>query len=233
MLAILSYEGRECKAMLMEKTWYHLLKKEFSKEYMKILFQRLNEEYSSGYTIYPSKENIFAALEHTPYDKVKIVIIGQDPYHNPHQAQGLSFSVPDGMRLPPSLRNIFLEIKNDLNIDNFDKASLLPWARQGVLLLNTTLTVRRNSPKSHYGWGWEIFTDTIIERLNQSNSRIIFMLWGRIAQEKVPLIDEKHYILKAAHPSPFSAKHFLGCKHFSKANELLTSWNKSPINWQL
>ena len=217
----------------MEKQWYSRLQIEFKKTYMHDLFKRLRKDYEAGSIIYPAKNNIFSALQFTPFDKVKIVIIGQDPYHNPNQAHGLSFSVPDGMRLPPSLKNIFMEIKNDLNIDNFKKSSLIPWAKQGVLLLNTTLTVRRNEPKSHYGWGWELFTDAIIKNLKLSRQKIIFMLWGRVAQEKAALLDGKHTILKAAHPSPFSVKNFMGCKHFSKANTLLKSWNMQPINWQL
>ncbi|SFV55215.1 Uracil-DNA glycosylase, family 1 [hydrothermal vent metagenome] len=180
--------------------------------------------------IYPHSKNWFKAFELTPFDKVRVVILGQDPYHGEKQAHGLSFSVPQNIKAPPSLKNIFKEINNDLQIDN-KTTDLTPWAKQGVLLLNSVLTVEKNSPASHSNKGWEVFTDKVISLLNQHKKGIVFLLWGAYAQSKSILIDtNKHLILKAVHPSPLSAyRGFFGCKHFSKTNNYLSQ----PINWKL
>ncbi len=176
---------------------------------------------------------MFRALDTTPFDEVKVVILGQDPYHNPGQAEGLSFSVPKGQKLPPSLQNIFKELKTDLGIETPTHGSLVNWAKQGVLLLNATLTVRENQPGSHQKKGWENFTDSIIRELSFRKNGLVFILWGKYAQAKTNLIDTtKHFILQAPHPSPFSVERgFYGCKHFSKTNELLLEQGLSPINW--
>jgi len=220
---------------LMEKGWHEELRQEFEKPYMEDLQNFLKIEYEEGKTIYPSQENIFTAFSKTPFDDVKVVIIGQDPYHNPGQAHGLSFSVPEGVKTPPSLRNIYKELKEDLQIPIPSHGSLLSWAKQGVLLLNATLTVRKNEPKSHYDKGWEKFTDAVLQRLVEKKRGIVFLLWGRSAKEKCEHIaSEDVHILTAPHPSPFSAyTGFMGCKHFSKTNELLEKEGKSPISWEL
>ncbi len=185
-------------------------------------------------TIYPSQSDIFNALKYTPLEEVKVVIIGQDPYHGPKQAHGLSFSVLPGITPPPSLKNIFLELKNDLGISIPNHGCLINWAKQGVLLLNAVLTVESGKPQSHANIGWEHFTDKIIQVLNDKKNGLVFLLWGAYAQRKGEIIDPtKHYILKAAHPSPFSVKGFLSCRHFSKTNEILKKMNKTPINWDL
>ena len=214
--------------------WDGILAEEFQKDYYKILRGFLKHEYSSQ-TVYPSMYDIFNAFKATPYKDVKIVIIGQDPYHQPSQAHGMCFSVNKGVRLPPSLRNIYREISADLGIHMGENGYLMPWAKQGVLLLNTILTVRRGQPMSHAGYGWETFTDAVLRKLSARTEPIIFMLWGAPAGKKAALIDEKkHVVLRAAHPSPLSAHNgFFGCKHFSKANELLVKWGREPINWQI
>lgn len=214
--------------------WDGILAEEFQKDYYKILRGFLKHEYSSQ-TVYPSMYDIFNAFKATPYKDVKIVIIGQDPYHQPSQAHGMCFSVNKGVRLPPSLRNIYREISADLGIRMGENGYLMPWAKQGVLLLNTILTVRRGQPMSHAGYGWETFTDAVLRKLSARTEPIIFMLWGAPAGKKAALIDEKkHVVLRAAHPSPLSAHNgFFGCKHFSKANELLVKWGREPINWQI
>lgn len=214
------------------KSWYDLLKDEFSSEYFKKLQEFLKNEYQTR-EIYPSEEKIFNALNHVPYDHVKVVIIGQDPYHEPRQAQGLSFSVPDDVEIPPSLVNIMKEIENDLNIQCQRSGNLERWAKQGVLLLNTVLTVRRGIANSHKDKGWEILTRKIIELLGKREKPIVFMLWGSYAQSYSDLIGKQHLILKAPHPSPLSAyRGFFGCCHFSKCNNFLKEHGESPIDWR-
>ena len=185
--------------------------------------------------MYPPGAQIFSAFDHTPVDKVKVVIIGQDPYHGPGQANGLCFSVSPGIKKPPSLENIFKELQTDLGIPIPETGNLEKWAMQGVLLLNASLTVRANSPNSHQDFGWHTFTDEVIRQLNQHKKGLVFLLWGKFAQGKEALIDtQKHFILKAAHPSPFSAYNgFMGCKHFSKTNEILRSQGLQEIDWRV
>lgn len=214
------------------KNWANLLKDEFEKDYFKQLQNFLEEEYSTR-TIYPEMENIFNALNATKYEDVKVVIIGQDPYHEPNQAHGLAFSVQDGVEIPPSLVNIYKEIENDLGIKCQKTGNLLRWAKQGVLLLNTSLTVRRGQANSHRGKGWEIFTNEVIKLLSKREKPLVFLLWGSNAQAFAPEIANHHLVLKAPHPSPLSAyRGFLGCKHFSKTNDFLISQNQTPIDWQ-
>ncbi|HSQ44065.1 MAG TPA: uracil-DNA glycosylase [Ginsengibacter sp.] len=218
-----------------EESWKDVLKEEFDKVYFKQIVTFLKAEKSAGKIIYPPGPLIFNAFNKTPFTKIKVVLLGQDPYHNPGQAHGLSFSVPDGVAKPPSLVNIFKELENDLGIAPAKNGNLEKWAEQGVLLLNASLTVRRNEPGSHSKIGWLQFTDTVISKISEQKKGIIFLLWGKFAQDKQSLIDEtKHYVLKAAHPSPFSAdKGFFGCRHFSKTNELLALQHKEPIDWKL
>jgi len=214
--------------------WDELLKEEFNKEYYKELQRFLEEEYKTK-TIYPEKDKIFEALKLTPYSKVKVTILGQDPYHGENQAHGLAFSVPRGVPIPPSLLNIYRELAGDLNCYIPNNGNLEPWAKQGVLLLNTCLTVVANIANSHRNKGWEIFTDTIIQLLNKKDSPTVFMLWGNNARDKAKFItDKKHLILEAAHPSPLSASRgFFGCRHFSKANKFLRENGLEEINWQI
>lgn len=213
------------------KSWANLLKDEFEKPYFKQLQNFLAEEYSK-YDIYPEMSNIFNALNAVKYEDVKVVIIGQDPYHEPNQAHGLAFSVQDGIALPPSLVNIYKEIEDDLQIKCDQSGNLLRWAKQGVLLLNTTLTVRRGQANSHRGHGWETFTNEVIKLLSKRQDPMVFILWGSNAQAFAPEISKQHLILKAPHPSPLSAyRGFFGCKHFSKANKFLTDHKKTPIDW--
>lgn len=219
-----------------EQGWKEVLANEFRQDYFLHIVTTLKTERLTGRTIYPPGPLIFNAFEQTPFHAVKVVLIGQDPYHGPGQAMGLSFSVPKGVKPPPSLQNIYKEIRSDLGIQmDPTNGDLTTWARQGLLLLNASLTVRANEPMSHAGIGWMNFTDAVIRTLSDQKEHLVFLLWGRFAQEKQPLIDEtKHYVLKAAHPSPFSAdKGFFGCRHFSKANELLVKHGKDPINWAL
>jgi uracil-DNA glycosylase len=223
-------------AMKIEKTWHQVLQEELKKPYIQELKNFLESEKKSGFTVYPPEERIFNAFSQTPFDQVKVVIMGQDPYHGPNQAHGLSFSVPCGITPPPSLKNIFKEIKADLGIDDCVSGCLESWAKQGVLLLNATLTVRAKEPRSHYGMGWERFTDAVVEALCKKKDPVVFLLWGKSAFEKcaniLNKINHPHVVLIATHPSPYSAAGFLGCKHFSKTNELLAKWEKSPINWK-
>lgn len=213
------------------KSWANLLKDEFEKPYFKQLQNFLAKEYSK-YDIYPEMSNIFNALNTVKYEDVKVVIIGQDPYHEPNQAHGLAFSVQDGIALPPSLVNIYKEIEDDLQIKCDQSGNLLRWAKQGVLLLNTTLTVRRGQANSHRGHGWETFTNEVIKLLSKRQDPMVFILWGSNAQAFAPEISKQHLILKAPHPSPLSAyRGFFGCKHFSKANKFLTDHKKTPIDW--
>ncbi len=213
------------------KNWANLLKDEFEKPYFKQLQLFLADEYSS-HTVYPAMENIFNALNAVKYEDVKVVIIGQDPYHEPNQAHGLAFSVQDGIEIPPSLVNIYKEIESDLNIKCEQTGNLTRWAKQGVLLLNTSLTVRRGQANSHRGKGWETFTNEIIKLLSKREDPMVFILWGSNAQSFEPEIAKQHLVLKAPHPSPLSAyRGFFGCKHFSKTNDFLVAHGKTPIDW--
>jgi uracil-DNA glycosylase len=218
-----------------EDSWKNALKDEFSKPYFQQIPLHLKTEKSQGKTIYPPGSLIFNAFNTTPLDKVKVVILGQDPYHGPKQAHGLCFSVQNGVPPPPSLINIFKELKEDIGINIPDHGNLTHWAEQGVFLLNASLTVRASEPMSHSKIGWAAFTDTVIKRISDIKKNVVFLLWGKFAQEKSALIDQsKHLILRAAHPSPLSAHAgFFGCKHFSKANAWLMSKGIDPVDWQL
>ena len=217
-----------------EESWKQALQSEFDKPYFAGLVSFLHEEKAAGQTIYPPGGQIFRAFELTPVNQLKVVILGQDPYHGPGQAMGLSFSVPDGVAAPPSLRNIFKEIESDLGIRMSGRPNLESWARQGVLLLNSVLTVRASQPTSHSKIGWQEFTDAVIKYISDNCNGIVFMLWGNFARSKKALIDtSRHYVLEAAHPSPLAGGAFFGCRHFSKANEILLNEHKNPINWQL
>ncbi len=213
-------------------SWKGILSAEFTKEYFKSLVEFVREEYRSQ-TVYPPGSQIFAAFDHCPFGDVKVVIIGQDPYHGPRQAHGLCFSVNEGIKMPPSLINIFKEIQNDMGIPFPENGSLVRWARQGVLLLNATLTVRGGQPGSHQNRGWEEFTDAVIKQLSDNGENLVFLLWGAYAQRKGEIIDRnKHCILSSPHPSPFSANRgFLGNRHFSKANSYLAEVGKQQIQW--
>ncbi len=212
-----------------------MLKKEFLKPYFQEAVTFVKVEKAQNKIIYPPGSLIFSAFDQTPFDKVKVVIIGQDPYHGPGQAHGLSFSVQDGVKPPPSLVNIFKELKTDIGMPIPPTGNLTCWAKQGVFLLNAILTVRANEPASHANIGWMEFTNAVISRISEEKKGIVFLLWGKFAQEKQALIDEtKHFVLKAAHPSPLSAdKGFFGCKHFSKTNELLMKQGLDPIDWNV
>lgn len=213
--------------------WETLLSLEKGKRYFHEIEDFLKKERKSGKIIYPEQSDIFNAIQLTSFSDLKVVIIGQDPYHNPKQAHGLSFSVPIGITKPPSLMNIFKELKNDCEMDTPSHGCLEKWAQQGVLLLNTVLTVEENKPGSHANIGWQQFTDTVIQKTNEHPEPIVYLLWGAYAQKKQALINaEKHLILTAPHPSPLSAhRGFLGCKHFSKTNEFLKKVGRIPINW--
>lgn len=214
------------------KNWMNILKDEFEKPYFKNLQEFLDEEMKK-YEIYPTTENIFNALNAVKFDDVKVVIIGQDPYHEPNQAHGLAFSVQDGVDLPPSLVNIYKEIESDLGVKCEKSGNLSRWAKQGVLLLNTTLTVRRAQANSHHGKGWEIFTNAIIKKLSEREKPLVFLLWGSHAQSFSQEISKQHLVLKAPHPSPLSAyRGFFGCKHFSKTNKFLQEIGETPIDWR-
>ena len=217
-----------------EESWGEALKEEFLSPYFIDLKEFLKEE-RTKYPIYPKGSQIFSAFDYTPLPSVKAVILGQDPYHGEGQAHGLSFSVPDGVRLPPSLKNIYKELSDDINIATPESGNLEKWAQNGVLLLNATLTVRKGDAGSHQGKGWEQFTDQVIRTISDLRAGIVFLLWGKYAQNKVGLIDtKKHFVLKSPHPSPFSVyRGFYGCKHFSKANSLLIENGLEPINWNL
>lgn len=217
-----------------EESWKQALHQEFGQPYFRILTENLRAEKAIGAQIYPPGNLIFNAFNRTPFDQVKVVLLGQDPYHGPGQAHGLCFSVPEGIKPPPSLVNIYKEIRADLGIHvKFESGDLTKWADQGVLMLNASLTVRANEPNSHSNIGWTAFTDAVIHLLSEQKQGLIFLLWGRFAQEKRALIDgSKHHLLTAAHPSPFSAdKGFFGCRHFSKSNELLIREGMDPIDW--
>lgn len=217
-----------------EESWKQILSNEFNSDYFKELKEFLVEE-KEKHTVYPPGSQIFTAFNLTPFNKVKVVIIGQDPYHGPGQAHGLCFSVPKGIKPPPSLKNIFKELKTDIGFEIPDHGNLESWAKQGVLLINAVLTVRANTPTSHRKKGWETFTDAVIKNLSENRTGLVFLLWGAYAQAKAELIDAgKHYILKAHHPSPLSASRgFFGCKHFSQTNQILERHGLEPINWSL
>ena len=216
-------------------SWQAYIGAEFDLPYMQSLRAFLQQEKAEGKQVYPPGAEIFNALNHTPLDSVKVVILGQDPYHGPGQAHGLSFSVPEGIKIPPSLLNIYKELVQDLGITMPSHGNLLSWADQGVLLLNSVLTVVQSQANAHQGKGWEQFTDRIVSVLNEQCEHLVFMLWGSYAQKKGQVIDaSKHLVLKAPHPSPLSAhRGFLGCKHFSQANDYLLSHGKQAINWQV
>jgi uracil-DNA glycosylase len=218
-----------------EESWKEVLKQEFTKDYFLQITHFLKTEKQAGKTIYPPGGLIFNAFNTTPFDNVKVVLLGQDPYHGPGQAHGLSFSVQKGVPPPPSLVNIFKELHNDTGLPIPNHGDLTHWAQQGVLLLNASLTVRANEPMSHSKIGWAEFTDAVISKVSLLKTNTVFLLWGKFAQEKQGLVDEtKHLVLRAAHPSPFSAdKGFFGCRHFSKANAWLVSKGIDPIDWKI
>ncbi len=215
-----------------DPSWQAVLREEFDKEYFEKLIAFVKKEYASA-RVYPEGKNIFRAFELCPFDAVKVVILGQDPYHGPRQANGLCFSVNDGIPLPPSLQNIYKEIEDDLGVQMPKTGNLDNWSRQGVLLLNATLTVRANTAGSHQHRGWEEFTDAVVKTVSGKKDHVVFLLWGKYAQEKGKMIDRsKHCVLTAAHPSPFSAYGgFFGCKHFSKTNDYLISGGEKPVDW--
>lgn len=220
---------------MLTNDWSLALKDEFNKPYYRDLYRFVKEEYSTK-VVYPPADDIFNALHLTPLKDVKVLILGQDPYHNEHQAHGLSFSVlPDQKDIPPSLQNIYKELQEDLGCYIPNNGYLKKWADQGVLMLNTVLTVRAHEPNSHQGRGWENFTDAIIQAVNQKDEPVVYMLWGRPAQSKIPMLtNPKHLILKAPHPSPLSAyRGFFGCRHFSRCNEFLSQSGLEPIDWQI
>lgn len=218
----------------MEQSWKEALKEEFEKDYFICLAEKLHAEKAAGKTIFPPGALIFRAFDLCPLDKVKIVILGQDPYHAYGQAMGLSFSVPDNVPAPPSLKNIFKEIESDLGVKMSGTPNLEPWARQGVLLLNAVLTVRSGEPTSHSGIGWQTFTDAVIKTVSERREGVVFLLWGNYARSKAHLIDtSRHHVLEAAHPSPLARGAFFGCHHFSQANNILEKEGKAPVNWQL
>ena len=220
--------------MPIPESWLPVLGEEQNKPYYQELYRFVGEE-RRKYAIYPPGPDVFNALHYTPYERVRVMIIGQDPYHEPGQAHGLAFSVRPGIAPPPSLVNIFKELHDDVGFSIPRHGCLIPWAEQGVLLLNAVLTVRAHQANSHQGKGWETFTDTVIRAVNQKESRVVFLLWGAYAQRKAELIDSRrHTILKAPHPSPLSASRgFFGCRHFSKANTALEAAGLPPIAWQL
>lgn len=217
-----------------EQSWKNALSSEFQKEYFCRLVSFLYQEKTEGKTIFPPGSQIFRAFDLTPVDKVKVVILGQDPYHGLGQAHGLSFSVPDGVPAPPSLKNIFKEIESDLGVKMSGYPNLENWARQGVLLLNAVLTVRSGEAASHSKIGWQEFTDAVIKYISDNCEGVVFMLWGNFARTKSELIDHsRHVVLEAAHPSPLARGAFFGCRHFSRANEALTASGRTPIDWTL
>ena len=223
------------KHMTINQTWYLKLKEQFSKQYMADLIKFLDDEKKEGKIIYPPMDKVYKAFELTSFETVKVVILGQDPYHRPSQANGLSFSVGPGIHPPPSLRNIFKELKSDIDAKIPNHGSLENWAREGVLMLNACLTVEDGKANSHQGRGWEIFTDAVLNAINKQRKNVVFILWGKKAQKKKYFINiEKHLIIESAHPSPLSAYNgFFGSKPFSKSNSYLISQGMKPINWKL
>ena len=220
------------KDIKIEKSWKKVLSDEFEKPYFKNLSHFVKDEYSK-HSVYPNPKDIFRAFDTCPFEKVKVVILGQDPYHGLKQANGLCFAVSGDISIPPSLQNVFKEIKSDINVTSQKNGDLTRWAKQGVLLLNATLTVRANTPGSHQGKGWEEFTDAVIKKLSDEKENIVFILWGNYAKQKGKVIDRsKHLVLESAHPSPFSAYNgFFGCKHFSKVNKYLKEKGLGEIEW--
>lgn len=217
-----------------ENSWAEALKDEFEKEYFQKITSYLKHEIASGIVVYPKGGNIFKAFDSTPLNRVKVIILGQDPYHGEGQAHGLSFSVQEGVHQPPSLQNIFKELRDDLGIPLPNTGNLELWAQRGVFLLNSVLTVRAGLPASHSKIGWSLFTDRVISILSEKREGVVFMLWGNYARSKRELIDHnKHLVLEAAHPSPLARGAFFGCRHFSKANEYLIAKGKDPVNWSL
>lgn len=215
-----------------EASWKQALAEEFEQPYFSALVQFLHEEKRTGKVIYPPGPLIFNAFNLTPFDQVKVVILGQDPYHGPGQAHGLSFSVPDGIKPPPSLVNIYKELQTDLGIAPRTTGNLESWARQGVFLLNAILSVRQAEPASHSQIGWQTFTDAVIRKLSDQRDGLVFLFWGNYARKKKDLIDlRKHRVLEAAHPSPLARGAFFGCRHFSQTNEMLKRMGKTPIEW--
>jgi len=216
-----------------EQSWKKVLSDEFSKPYFEKLAATVRFAYRGREPVYPPPKSIFHAFELSPFDAVRVVIIGQDPYHGAHQAHGLCFSVPAQTKIPPSLQNIYKELHNDLGVPISETGNLERWATQGVLLLNATLTVEAGKPGSHHGIGWEQFTDAVIQKISDTKEHVVFLLWGKYAQEKGSKIDtKKHLVLTAAHPSPFSAHcGFFGCKHFSQTNTYLSAHGKNTIEW--
>ena len=217
-----------------EQSWKDALQGEFDKEYFASLVRFLHAEKAGGKTIYPPGSLIFKAFDLTPLPQVKAVILGQDPYHGPGQAMGLSFSVPEGIKAPPSLKNIFKEIESDLGVAMSGSTDLTPWARQGVLMLNSILTVEAGIAASHDRIGWQQFTDAVIRCISERREGVVFLLWGRYARSKKELIDcSRHHVLEAAHPSPLAGGAFFGCRHFSRTNAILESEGLEPIDWRL
>ena len=217
-----------------EKSWKEALGAEFEKPYFAALVQELHRQKQAGEVIFPPGGQIFKAFELCPMDKVKVVILGQDPYHGYGQAMGLSFSVPQGVEAPPSLKDIFKEIESDLGIRMSGSPDLRPWAEQGVLLLNSVLTVRAGQPASHSRIGWQTFTDAVIKTISDRCEGVVFLLWGNYARSKAVLVDKsRHHVLEAPHPSPLARGAFFGCRHFSATNEILAAEGKSPIDWKL
>lgn len=223
------------KSIEIDKTWKKILKNDFESDYIKDLFKFLEKERKNKKVIYPIKKDLFSAFNKTPFDKVKVVIIGQDPYHGPDQAHGMCFSVKPGIKTPPSLRNIYKELESDLGITPPEHGYLISWAEQGVLLINAVLTVEDSKAGSHHGKGWEKFTDSVIDHLNKEKENLVFLLWGSPAQKKAAKVDDKrHCVLKCPHPSPLAAyRGFFGSKHFSKTNAYLKSKGIGEINWKI
>ena len=222
------------KEVKIEESWKQQLKEEFSKEYFSEMSLILKNEKANQKIVYPKGKDIFNAFNLTPFQKVKVVILGQDPYHGPDQAMGLSFSVSKGIKPPPSLRNIYKELKLDLGLDIPDHGDLSSWAKQGVFLLNSVLTVEQRNPGSHKAIGWQNFTDSVIKKLSKEREGLVFLLWGNFAKSKKILIDEmKHFVLESVHPSPFTGNAFFGNNHFSKTNDLLINQGKTPIDWKI
>jgi uracil-DNA glycosylase len=216
------------------ESWQAVLGDEFEQPYMSELRGFLVAEVEAGRRFYPPADKVFNALSLTPFEAVRVVILGQDPYHGPGQAMGLCFSVPDGIAPPPSLQNIFKELSSDLGVQTPSHGDLTSWAERGVLLLNAVLTVSPRKPGSHAGKGWERFTDRAVAELSDRREGVVFLLWGKYAQQKGDVVDgARHHVLTAAHPSPYSATGFFGCRHFSRANELLVAAGEAPIDWQL
>ncbi len=217
-----------------DESWKKVLAEEFDKPYFNALTDKIRQAYRAGKTVYPPGALIFNAFNRTPFEKVKVVILGQDPYHGPGQAMGVSFSVPRGVKPPPSLKNIYKELHLDLQIPPVDHGDLTHWADQGVFLLNAMLTVEKGMAGSHKDFGWQTFTDCVIQTLSDHREGLVFLLWGKFAQSKIPLIDElKHHVLQSAHPSPFTGNAFFNNRHFSRTNELLLGQGDQMIDWKL